>query len=384
MSKIYLDNAATTPLDSRVFAKMEPYFTENYGNASSIHAMGQAARVALQNARETVAQSLHANPGEIIFTAGGTESDNLALVGAALREKTKRHIITSAVEHPAVLDTCHFLERQGFQVTYVPVSAEGQVGAADVAGAITDDTFLISIMHANNETGAINPIAEIGTLAHEKKILFHSDAVQTFGKMPINIRKLPVDLLSVCAHKIYGPKGVGALYVRKGVQLEPLLHGGHQENTRRAGTENIPAIVGFAEAVRLSQTDMAAENLRIRELRELLWEGIRQAAPGCQLNGPDVDRLAGHLNIAFPGVEGNTLLLALNARGICASSGSACTTGTAEPSHVLRAMGLSKKLLKSSVRLTLGRFTTEAEIHETIRVIPELVNQLKRLNRQKR
>jgi cysteine desulfurase len=272
----------------------------------------------------------------------------------------------------------------GYRVTYVPVSAEGQVRVDDVAAAITDDTFLISIMHANNETGAMNPIAEIGALARNHKILFHSDAVQTFGKMPMDVRKLPVDLLSVCAHKIYGPKGVGALYVRKGVQLEPLLHGGHQENSRRAGTENIPAIVGFAEAVRLCQTEMTAENLRIRELRDLLWDGFQQAVPDCRLNGPVSQRLAGHLNIAFPGVEGDALLMGMNARGICASSGSACTTGTAEPSHVLKAMGLSKKLLKSSVRLTLGRFTTEDEIREVIRIIPELVNRLQRLNVQKR
>ncbi len=380
MQRVYFDNSATTPIDDRVLERMLPYLKENFGNASSIHRYGQKARVALTEAREKIASVLNATPAEIIFTSGGTESDNLALKGLAYPETKRRHIITSAVEHHAVLNTCKYLEKKGFRVTYLPVDQTGMVDPEVVQRNISDDTFLISIMHANNEVGTINPIAEIGELARAHKILFHCDAVQTFGKIPVDVKFLKVDLLSISGHKIYGPKGSGALYVRKGILLEKLNHGGHHEYNRRAGTENIPAIVGFGEAAMICQQEMKADYEKVKSLRDELFQRIQSVIPDVFLNGHPEKRLPGHLNLAFKGIEGEALLLSLDFKGVAASSGSACTSGATEPSHVLLAMGTAPFLAQSSIRFTLGRQNTTEDINYALEVIPEVVARLRKIS----
>jgi len=380
LQRVYFDNSATTPIDDRVLERMLPYLKENFGNASSIHRYGQKARVALTEAREKIASVLNATPAEIIFTSGGTESDNLALKGLAYPETKRRHIITSAVEHHAVLNTCKYLEKKGFRVTYLPVDQTGMVDPEVVQRNISDDTFLISIMHANNEVGTINPIAEIGELARAHKILFHCDAVQTFGKIPVDVKFLKVDLLSISGHKIYGPKGSGALYVRKGILLEKLNHGGHHEYNRRAGTENIPAIVGFGEAAMICQQEMKADYEKVKSLRDELFQRIQSVIPDVFLNGHPEKRLPGHLNLAFKGIEGEALLLSLDFKGVAASSGSACTSGATEPSHVLLAMGTAPFLAQSSIRFTLGRQNTTEDINYALEVIPEVVARLRKIS----
>ncbi|HEY7332271.1 MAG TPA: cysteine desulfurase family protein [Candidatus Limnocylindria bacterium] len=377
---IYLDHAATTPLHPEVLDAMLPYLREHHGNPSSIHGAGRRARLGLDEARETVARILGAKPREIVFTAGGTEADNLAVKGAAWAASARgRRVVTSSIEHKAVLHACAVLERFGFQVTYLPVDRYGRVDPADVASAITEHTTLVSVMYANNEVGSIQPIREIGAICRERKVLLHVDAVQAAGFLPLHVDELQADLLSLGAHKIYGPKGVGALYVRQGTALLPQLSGGSQERQRRAGTENVAGIVGFARALELAQADAAvreAENARLAGLRDALVTGIAPI-PGSRLTGHPDERLPNNASFVFEGIEGGDLVAALDLEGIEASTGSACTTGSAEPSHVLLAMGLEPELAHGSLRLTAGRDTTAAEVEHAIEVVRAVVDRLR-------
>jgi cysteine desulfurase len=377
---IYLDHAATTPLHPEVLDAMLPYLREHHGNPSSIHGAGRRARLGLDEARETVARILGAKPREIVFTAGGTEADNLAVKGAAWAASARgRRVVTSSIEHKAVLHACAVLERFGFQVTYLPVDRYGRVDPADVASAITEHTTLVSVMYANNEVGSIQPIREIGAICRERKVLLHVDAVQAAGFLPLHVDELQADLLSLGAHKIYGPKGVGALYVRQGTALLPQLSGGSQERQRRAGTENVAGIVGFARALELAQADAAvreAENARLAGLRDALVTGIAPI-PGSRLTGHPDERLPNNASFVFEGIEGGDLVAALDLEGIEASTGSACTTGSSEPSHVLLAMGLEPELAHGSLRLTAGRDTTAAEVEHAIEVVRAVVDRLR-------
>jgi cysteine desulfurase len=381
MNKIYMDNAATTPVRPDVLEDMLPYFGEMYGNPSSLYGTAAASKQAIETAREQVATALGAQPGEIYFTASGTEGDNWALIGAAeATGKKGGHIITSAIEHHAVLHTCKYLEQKGFAVTYLPVDADGLVSLRELESAIRPDTFLISIMFANNEIGTIQPIREIGQLARERKILFHTDAVQAVGHVPIDAHAMNIDLLSLSAHKIYGPKGVGALYVRKGIPLKPFLHGGAQERGRRAGTENVPGIVGLGKAIQLISSEMQEENARLLPLRDRLIEGILSAVPHARLNGHKTQRLPGNVNISFGFVEGESILLLLDAKGIAASSGSACTSGSLDPSHVLLAIGLPHEKAHGSVRFTLGKYNMAEEVEEVLRTLPPIIEKLRSMS----
>jgi cysteine desulfurase len=377
---IYLDYAATCPVDQRVVDKMVPYFTQAYGNAASrTHAFGWAAEEAVENAREELAKVIGAEAKEITFTSGATESNNLAIKGIAeyLHEQGN-HIITVVTEHKAVLDTCKHLERNGYTVTYLPVNAEGLVTAQQVAAAITPKTILVSVMFANNETGVLQPIAEIGRLCHDQKVLFHTDAVQAFGKVPIDVEAMHIDLMSMSAHKIYGPKGVGALYVRRRrprVRLAPQLHGGGHERGNRSGTLNVPAIVGFGEAARIAREGMAAEAERIRALRDRMRDRLRQEVQHVTVNGSEEHVLPGTLNMSFEYIEGESLLMAL--KDVALSSGSACTSASLEPSYVLRAMGLNDELAHSSLRMTIGRFTTQEELDYVVELIKKHVTRLR-------
>lgn len=382
---IYLDHAATTRLDPEVLAEMMPYLGDLYGNASSVYSLGRESRKAVETARELVAAFLNARPKEIVFTSGGSESDNLAIRGAAwalrLRAGEPPHLITSQVEHHAVLHTCQALEKQGFPVTYLPPDRQGRIRVEQVAEAITERTGLISLMHANNEVGTIQPIAEAGALARERGILFHTDAVQSVGLLPVDVRALRVDLLSLSAHKIYGPKGAGALYVRTGVRLAPQVTGGDQEFNRRAGTENIPGIVGLGKAVELVYRDRESEPERLRRLRDRLIAGILSAVPACELTGDPIERLPNNASFLFHGIEGEPLLLNLDIQGIAASSGSACASGSVEPSHVLLAMGYSHAEAHGALRLTLGRENRDADVDAVLAVLPGLAAQLGGLRR---
>jgi len=372
--RIYLDYAATTPLRPEVREAMEPYLTaDGFGNPSSLHADGQRAKRALDAARDTLAQALGGQFSEITFTSGGTEADNAALVGVLLARGHGSHLVTTQIEHEAVGETARFLEKLGFGVTLVPVDAQGRVTPQAVADALTDRTALVSVMHANNEVGTIQPLREIADLVHARGAYFHTDAVQTFGQLPVHVHDLGADLLTVSAHKIYGPKGAGALYVRSGVPIEPLLHGGGQERERRAGTENVPAIVGFGEAVRRLLPEREAEATRLTWLRDLFLAALHQRIPGIFLNGHPSERLPNNLNVSFPGLDAETLLLALDRAGISASSGSACTSGSIELSHVLTAMGLPDDRVRSAIRLTLGRGTTPDEIHRAIDILAGII-----------
>lgn len=381
MSAIYLDYAATTPVDPGVIEAMLPYFRDTFGNPSSIHSFGQQARSAVENAREKVASFLGAKPAEIIFTSGGTESNNFAIKGVAWANRKKgNHIVTSAIEHHAVMEPCHFLEREGFEVTFLPVDSRGFVDPQDVAKAITGRTVLVSIMHANNEIGTLQPVTEIGKIARERGVCFHTDAVQTFGHMPFTVGDLNVDLLSLSAHKLYGPKGVGALFVRQGTRLEPHMHGGEQEGKRRASTHNVPGIVGLAKAVELAEKAMAEEDIRIMALRNRLIRGIFDKIDRVRLNGHPEKRLANNVNVSMEYCEGEAMILSLDLMGIACSTGSACSSTSVEPSHVLRAIGLSVEETRGSLRFSLGRYTQEQEIDKVLEVLPRIVKRLRAMS----
>ncbi len=382
MKKIYLDHAATTPVDPEVLQAMLPYFTDSFGNPSSIHSFGRETRKIIEDARVIVAKELGADePREIVFTGCGSESDNLALKGIASAYKDKgNHIITSSIEHHAIFDTCKYLERQGFEITYLPVDADGLVDPQDVLKALTDRTILVSIMHANNEVGTIQPIAVIGRLLKERKILFHTDAVQSVGSIPVNVNDLSVDLLSLSAHKFYGPKGVGALYIRKGTRIHSLIHGGGQEWNRRAGTENIAGIVGLAKAIQLANSQLSDNQSKTIYLRDYLIDTALNKIDHVRLNGHRTERLPGNVNLSFEYIEGESLLLNLDLRGIAASSGSACTSGSLEPSHVLLGMGLCHEIAHGSLRITLGKSNTKEEINYLLEILPEIVNKLRSMS----
>ncbi|MCI8327855.1 MAG: cysteine desulfurase NifS [Lachnospiraceae bacterium] len=375
---IYLDNAATTKTDEKVVQEMLPYFSENYGNASSVYEFGSKSKLAINKARETIAEALCAQPEEIYFTAGGSESDNWALkaVAEAYREKGK-HIITTKIEHHAILHTCAYLEKEGYQVTYLDVDERGFIDLGELQKAIRPDTVLISIMFANNEIGTIEPVEKIGEIAKENEIFFHTDAVQAFGQIPIDVEKMHIDMLSASGHKLNGPKGVGFLYIRKGIKMGSFIHGGAQERKRRAGTENIPGIVGLGKAVELAVTSMEERAKRESELRDYLIGRVLKEVPYSRLNGPRENRLPNNTNFCFQFIEGESLLIMLDMKGICGSSGSACTSGSLNPSHVLLAIGLPHEIAHGSLRLTLGKDTTKEEIDTTIEAIKEIVERLR-------
>ena len=378
MSEIYFDNAATSPARPEVVEAMSVFFSEVGGNPSSLHQAGQRAKRALEEARHTVAAALGAEPGEIFFTSGGTESNNLAIRGVAqsLRDRG-RHVITSSFEHHAVLNVCQALEKEGFEVTYLPVDRFGILDIGALRNSLRPDTVLVSIMLANNEVGTIQPMSEVSSLARERGILLHTDACQAVGKMPVSVDSLGVDLLSLAAHKFYGPKGVGALYMRKGTTILPLLRGGHQERMIRPGTENVPGIVGLASAIRLAVADLPVESVRVAALRDRLEQEIREGVRDVSFNGHRTLRVPNISNISFSSIDGETLLLALDMRGISVSTGSACNAGSTEPSHVLRAMGLDRGLALGSLRFSLGRQNTEAEVGVVVNALVEIVAQLR-------
>ncbi len=378
MKAIYLDYSATTPIRPEVLEAMHPYFMDIFGNASSIHTFGQEARKALEESREKVAKILGALPEEIVFTSGGTEATNLAIKGA-LRSKRLRgnQIITSSIEHQATLNTCQHLEREGFKVVYLRVDRHGKLNPGDVEKAITDKTVLISIIHANNEVGTIQPVREIGEIARDRGVLFHTDSVQSVGKIPVNVDDLSVDFLSLSGHKVYGPKGIGALYARKEVPFEPLFHGGHHERNRRPGTENVPSIVGLARALELAQEEMDRASSKVKNLRDAFWEAIETEIGGVHMNGHPRDRIPSILNVSFDGVAGESVVLNLDLQGIAASTGSACTSGAPEPSHVLLSMGVSPGGVRGAVRFSLGRETTQEELDHTLAVLGETLRHLR-------
>ena len=377
---IYLDNAATTPVRKEVLEEMTPYFSKKYGNASSPHSLGREANKALQEARVRVADVINAMPEEIYFTSGGSEADNLAIKGIAFANKDKgNHIIVSSIEHDAVLNTCKFLAGNGFEVTYLPVDKYGFVNCEDVERAVTKKTILISVMHANNEIGTIEPIANIGSLAQEKGVYFHTDAVQSFGKIPIDVEKMGIDLLSTSSHKVYGPKGVGALYVKKGIEIQPLIHGGGHENGLRSGTENVAGIAGFGKAAELAENERAVEAGREIKLRDKLIKGALKIK-NSYLNGHPTIRLPNNANFSFKFIEGEGLILDLDSYGIAASTGSACSSKTLEPSHVLLAIGLRHEEAHGSLRLTLGRETTDKDINYVLKTLPKSVERLRKIS----
>jgi cysteine desulfurase len=381
MRRIYLDHAATTPTRPDVVEAMLPYFTGAFGNPSSIYSYGQEARGAVEEARAKVAELIGARSEEVIFTSGGTEADNYALKGIAYANEHKgNHIITTSIEHNAVLEVCRFLGSRGFKITYLPVGKYGLVDPDDVKRAITGKTILISIMHANNEVGTIEPVEEIGETAREAGVYFHTDAVQTAGHIPVNVDKLKVDLLAISAHKFYGPKGVGVLYVRKGTKLVSLMHGGEQEKRRRAGTENVPAIVGLGKAVELARQEMGKEAEWLAYLRDKLIKGLREKIDHIRLNGHPTRRLPNNVNVSVDFVEGESLLLNLDLEGICASTGSACSSASLEPSHVLLALGLPPEQAHGSLRFTLGRENTEADVERVLEVLPGIVTRLRAMS----
>lgn len=377
---IYMDNSATTPARKEVVEEMIPYLTENFGNPSSIYEIGKISKHAIDKARKKVADALGAEENEIYFTSGGTESDNWAIKGIAFANRNKgKHIITSSIEHHAVLHTCLWLEGQGFEVTYLPVDKYGMVTLEELKNAIRDDTILISIMLANNEIGTIQPVEEIGKIARENRIYFHTDAVQAIGHVPIDVKKMNIDLLSLSGHKFEGPKGCGALYIRKGVKIETLLHGGAQERKRRAGTENVPAIMGLGKAIELAAGEIGETDKNLLALRERLIEGLLKI-PKTHLNGHPTQRLANNVNITFEYIEGESLLLLLNAKGIFASTGSACNSSSLEPSHVLTACGVPHEIVHGSLRLSLGRMNTEKDVDRVLEALPEIVQKLRNMS----
>lgn len=380
MKRIYLDYAATTPTHPDVVEAMLPYFNNSFGNPSSIYSYGQEAKGAVESAREQVASLIGARDEEVVFTSGGTEADNFALNGAALAKPERNHIITSAIEHHAVIETCRSLEKRGYKVTYLPVDKEGLVDPADVKNTITDRTCLISIMHANNEIGTIQPIKELATIAKEAGVLIHADAVQTTGQIPVNVDDLGLDMLSMSAHKLYGPKGIGALYIRKGTRLATFMHGGGQERNRRGGTENVPGIVGFGKATTIAREGMSVEIERQTQLRDHLINSILEQIEGVRLNGHPTQRLPNNVNVSIDYVEGESTLLNLDLENICASTGSACSSSSLEASHVLLALGLPHEQAHSSLRFTLGKWTTDEDIDRVIEVLPPIVDKLRAMS----
>lgn len=382
MRRVYLDHSATTPVDPEVASLIMTYYTEKYGNPSSIHTFGQEVRHAVEEARHQVAELIGAKPEEITFTSGGTEADNMAILGAAdMYRKKGKHIITSAIEHHAVLDTCEYLAKNGFELTILPVNEYGIISIEDVVKAIRPDTILISVMHANNEVGSIQPVTEIGKLAKEHNVLFHVDAVQSLGKIPVNVKEINADLMTISSHKIYGPKGVGALYIRKGVRLAPLFHGGGQEKKRRSGTENAPGIIGFGKACELVGQRLATEAAELKVLRDRLLQGILKRIDYVKVNGPQGDsRLPNNVNVSIRFVEGESLLLSLDMLGIAASSGSACTSGSLDPSHVLLAMGMPHEIAHGSLRFSLGRQNTDADVDYVLEQLPKIVERLRMMS----
>jgi cysteine desulfurase len=379
MRRVYLDHNASTPVHPEVLAAMLPYFSEQYGNPSSIHGFGREARDAVEAAREEIARFLGVAKEEFVFTSGGTESDNLAIKGVA-HAHGKGHLITSQVEHHAVLRTCQALERAGFAVTYLPVDGHGLVDPDDLRRAIRPDTILITIMYANSEVGTIMPVAEIGRIAREHGVPFHTDGVQAFGKIPFDLQELGVSLFSCSSHKIYGPKGLGGLYVRKGTRMVSIQHGGDHERRRRAGTENVPAIVGFGAAVALRARDMHEEAVRVRGLRDRLWEGVQARVPDVRLNGHPTERLPGTANLGFRGIEAESLILALDLKGIGASAGSACTSGSLEPSYVLTAMGIPTEWALGALRCSLGRSTSTEDVEYVLEALVAAVERIRAMS----
>ena len=373
--KVYMDYSATTYTKPEVLEEMIPYFTENFGNPSSLYSMSDIPREAIDKARKRVAKAINADKNEIFFTAGGSESDNWILKGIAFANKKKgNHIITTTIEHHAILHACKFLEKNGFEVTYLPVDEYGFINLEDLKKEIKDTTILVSIMFANNEVGTIQPIKEIGEICREKKIYFHTDAVQAVGHVNIDVKDMNIDALSMAGHKFYGPKGIGAMYLRKGIKIENLIHGGAQERGKRASTENVPGIVGIGKAIELATSEMETESKRLSELRDKLIKGLVEAIPYAKVNGPSGDkRLPGNVNLSFIGIEGETLLLDLNDAGIFVSTGSACASASLNPSHVLLALGLPHEVAHGSLRLTLGAGTTEEHVDYALKVIPEIV-----------
>lgn len=380
MDCIYLDNNATTKPAPEVVAAMLPHLTDSYGNPSSLHAFGQSAQNAIENAREQVANLIHALPREVVFTSGGTESDNLAILGTLAAYPTKKHIVTTAVEHSAVINTAERLEKQGYRVTYVGVDQLGRLDLDAFAAALTDDTALASVMHANNETGVIFPIDQVAKIAADRGVPLHVDAVQSLGKLPIDIRALPISLMSISAHKIHGPKGVGALYVKRGTRLRSMTIGGHQERDIRPGTENVAGIVGFGAAAELARQEPPAVRERITALRDQLESGILDRFDYAHVNGDKAHRLHNTTNIGFESLEAEAILIALSEAGIAASSGAACSSGSLEPSHVLIAMKINERIAHGAVRFSLSRFTTQSEVDETLKLLPALLSRLAALS----
>jgi len=379
--RIYLDHNATTPVHPEVLEAMLPYYKDKFGNPSSIHSFGRETKVALEEARENVAKFLNASPHEIYFTSGGTESDNLAVKGTAFANRKKgKHIITSKIEHHAVLESCKFLEKEGFEVTYLPVDKYGFVDPDDLKKALRKDTILVSIMHVNNEVGTIEPLEELCKIAKEKGTCFHTDAVQSVGKIPVDVQELNVDMLSMSAHKIYGPKGVGAIYIRKGTRITPWSHGGHHERSRRAGTENLPGIVGLAKAVEIAHRDMEEQSQHLRNLTETFYKKLTQTIPDVILNGHLEKRIPNTLNISFKAVEGESIILSLDLKGVAVASGSACTSGTLEPSHVLSAMGISPEIAQGAIRFSFGRENTMEDVDYVVEILPEIVSRLRAMS----
>lgn len=382
MSKtIYLDNAATTKLNPKVLEEMIPYLSDMYGNASSIYHIGRESRKALDLARDKVAKALNAISNEIFFTSGGTEADNWAIKGVAFaNEKKGKHIITTNIEHHAVLHTCEYLEKYGFEVTYLPVKENGIIDIKDFKNALRDDTILVSIMFANNEIGTIQPIKEIGEITRERGIYFHTDAVQAVGNIPIDVEDLKIDLLSLSGHKFNGPKGVGVLYIKRGINILPMIHGGGQERNKRAGTENVAGIVGIGKAIELATKDIEKKNKKLTDLRDMTIKGLIERIPDTILNGDPEKRLPGNVNVCFKYIEGESILLMLDMKGVCASSGSACTSGSLDPSHVLLAIGLPHEIAHGSLRLTFSIENTKKDVEYLLETIPPIIERLRQMS----
>jgi len=378
---IYLDHAATTPIDSEVLDAMMPYMTDRFGSASTLYSLGREARDAVELAREQTADLIGAQPEEVYFTSGGTESDNWAIYGVTAAKAAKgKHVITCKIEHHAVLEPCHHLEKQGWTVTYLDVDANGFVNVDELANAITDETVLITIMHANNEIGTIEPVEEIGRIARERNIHFHTDTVQSVGHIPVRVDEIACDSLAISAHKLYGPKGIGAMYIRKGARVERYMRGGGQENNKRAGTHNVAGIVGLGKAAELAKARMAEEAEKTVKLRDALIAGVESRIKDVKLNGDRVKRLPNNVNFSFMGVEGESMILLMDMNGICVSSGSACTSGSLDPSHVLMALGLAHEQAHGSLRMTLGKDNTPADVDKVLDTLPGIVARLREMS----